>query len=390
MKRKNLFALLTAGMLLASGTGVHANVYSERQERIADALYHVELFKGTNLGYELGRELNRVEGITLLVRMLGKEEAAMSKTYSLPFTDVADWAKPYVGYAYENGITNGVSATKFGSTTTMTDYMFITLTLRALGYTDKGIAPQFVWNEPYVLANSTGLIASAAADTFFSRGDAIEVFWNALAQNNYEMAHNLRNAGVFTTAEWEDALDIYLNGKETLSTSGSSGSVVKKEETSGSDNSFDFDWEEWEDWLEEDIPKPSDKDNTTSDKNDTPTSGGNNTGNGDSGNNTSGGNTADTTTDNNDDGGNNTTEPSTPVTPETPVSPAEPSKVTYEDYIAMSGAEQQEFFMTFANPADFFTWFNDGKAAYDAAHPSIEIGGNGSINLGDLIGGNGG
>ncbi len=376
MKNKKLLALLTAGMLLASGTGVHANVYSERQERIADALYHVELFRGTNLGYELGRELNRVEGITLLVRMLGQEDAAMSKTYNLPFTDVADWAKPYVGYAYENGITNGVSATEFGSTTTMTDYMFITLTLRALGYTDKGDAPQFVWNAPYVLANSAGLIGSPVADTFFSRGDAIEVFWNALSRNNYEMAHNLRNAGVFTTDEWEDALDIYLYGKETLSTSGGTVDKLEKDEDdTDSDNSYEFDWDEWEDWLNSDQPfisdeedtKPSSGDNTSDNKDDNKTD-----------------NTTDIPTDSDKENNKDNTDN------ETPKVPYEPVEVTYKDYLDMSAVEQQAFIMTFDNPADFFTWFNDGKAAYEAANPSIEIGGDGSIDLGDLIGGNGG
>lgn len=382
MKKKNILALLTAGMLLASGTGVHANIYSERQERIADALYHVELFKGTNLGYELGRELNRVEGITLLVRMLGMEETAMSKTYNLPFTDVADWAKPYVGYAYENGITNGVSATEFGSATTMTDYMFITLTLRALGYTDKGTAPQFVWNEPYVLANSTGLIGSPVADTFFSRGDAIEVFWNALSRNNYEMAHNLRNAGVFTTDEWEDALDIYLYGKETLSTSGSVGKLEKDDEDTASEDSYEFDWEDWEDWLDNDLPFISDEDNTK------PGTGGSASGNKDD--HTNSGTETPTKPEDTIPTEKPDNKEDTPADNETPKVPYEPAEVTYKDYLDMTAVEQQAFIMTFANPADFFTWFNDGKAAYEAANPSIEIGGDGSIDLGDLLGGNGG
>lgn len=350
--KKKLLALLTAGMLLTSGTGVHANVYSERQERIADALYHVDLFRGTNVGYELGRELNRVEGITLLVRMLGQEDAAMSKTYTLPFTDVDDWAKPYVGYAYENGITNGISATEFGSKNTMTDYMFITLTLRALGYTDKGEAPQFVWNEPYALANSAGLIGSADADTFFTRGDAVEVFWNALSRNEYTLAYSLRDRGVFTADELEDAIDIYLYGK--TDDEDDSSSVVES-----SDPSEDFDWEDWEDWVE-DWGDTSDKDDKPSDSDKDESVG---------------------------EGDQNNPSGSNPDTSETPTVPFEPSgEVTYEMYLAMSGEEQQAYFLTYENPADFFAWLNEGKAEYEAQNPSIEIGGDGSIDLGDLIG----
>ena len=32
---------------------------------------------------------------------------AKAKAWDTPFTDVADWAKPYVGYAYANGLTSG-------------------------------------------------------------------------------------------------------------------------------------------------------------------------------------------------------------------------------------------------------------------------------------------
>ncbi len=66
-----------------------------------------------------------------------------------------------------------------------------------------------------------------------------------------------------------------------------------------------------------------------------------------------------------------------------------PSKeITYEEYMAMSGAEQQEYMMSFSSIEAFFEWFNAAKAKYDAEHPSIEIGGDGSIDLGDIIGGN--
>ena len=54
--------------------------------------------------------------------------------WNTPFTDVADWAKPYVGYAYANGLTAGVSQTRFGSESSVTAAQFLTFVLRALGY----------------------------------------------------------------------------------------------------------------------------------------------------------------------------------------------------------------------------------------------------------------
>ena len=62
--------------------------------------------------------------------------------------------------------------------------------------------------------------------------------------------------------------------------------------------------------------------------------------------------------------------------------------MTYEQYEAMSGEEQEAFFNTFSNPADFFAWYAQAKAEYEAQNPSIEIGGNGNIDIGEILGGN--
>lgn len=80
-------------------------------------------------------------------------------------------------------------------------------------------------------------------------------------------------------------------------------------------------------------------------------------------------------------GGNtNTTQPTTPK---------DPAKVTYEDYEAMSGAEQAAFFATFTNPEDFFTWYNKAKEAYEATKDEIILDGTTPIDLGGLIGSKG-
>ena len=55
----------------------------------------------------------------------------------------------------------------------------------------------------------------------------------------------------------------------------------------------------------------------------------------------------------------------------------------------MDGKDQQAYFMTYSDPADFFEWLNASKAEYDAKHPSIEIGSDGSIDLGEILGNNG-
>ena len=87
----------------------------------ADALNELGLFLGTENGYELEKGLTRAEGVTLLVRMIGKEEIAQNSVYENDFTDVPEWAAGYIGYAFENGITDGTGATTFSPDDEMTD-----------------------------------------------------------------------------------------------------------------------------------------------------------------------------------------------------------------------------------------------------------------------------
>lgn len=52
---------------------------------------------------------------------------------------------------------------------------------------------------------------------------------------------------------------------------------------------------------------------------------------------------------------------------------------TYEEYCAMSSAEQQAFFAGFDDVEKFFLWFEAAKADYEERHPGVEIGPDGII-----------
>lgn len=62
--------------------------------------------------------------------------------------------------------------------------------------------------------------------------------------------------------------------------------------------------------------------------------------------------------------------------------------VTYEEYIAMTGAEQKAFYNSFDSKDDYFKWYNAAKKAYDNDENNIIIGGDGSVDLGDILNGN--
>lgn len=306
--KKLIVCLLVVVMLMST-----VSAASTAQINTADAMNELGLFLGTDLGYELEKQLTRAQGVTMLVRMIGKESTAKDGRFGDPFTDVDAWAKGYVGYAWKNKITNGISATEFGPNMTMTDYMFLTLTLRALGYSDSAQVADFEWREPYALAKKIGLIETTRADNYFTRAEAVAIFWNALnaklKNSSKTLADTLIEQGVFTAKEFADAAKVQKDGREE--------NVGVPQQPSGSGN----------------------------------------------GNQSGSGNQGGATTD--------------------------PSELTYEEYLEMTPEEQQAYYLSYEKPEDFFAWLNKAKEEYEANQNDIEIGGDGSIDIGDIINGNG-
>lgn len=136
--KKRLLSLILAvffTMALAPASyGVESYVASYGD--FAVKLWEDGLFLGSNGSFNLDKPLLRSEAAVMVVRLLGKEAEVKSGDYSHPFDDVPDWASPYVGYCYENGILKGISNTKYGSSSAVTAAQFTTLILRVLGYKD--------------------------------------------------------------------------------------------------------------------------------------------------------------------------------------------------------------------------------------------------------------
>ncbi len=98
----------------------------------AEALRELNLFLGTDKGFELERPMTRAEAAAMLVRFLGAEEKALAGSYKHPFTDVPEWADKYVGWLYVSGLTNGVAPTLYGSQQSVTAWQYGTFITRAL------------------------------------------------------------------------------------------------------------------------------------------------------------------------------------------------------------------------------------------------------------------
>ena len=67
----------------------------------------------------------------------------------------------------------------------------------------------------------------------------------------------------------------------------------------------------------------------------------------------------------------------------------EDGKVTYEEFMAMDGTEQEKYMNSFGDIDAFFNWYNDAKETYEKENPSIEIG-NGPIDMEEIINGKNG
>lgn len=157
---------------------------SDEATQAAQELYELGLFSGTGSNpdgtpnFDLDRAPTRQEAITMLVRLLGKEEDAKAGTWDIPFTDVDNWAKPYVGYAYVNGLTTGTGESTFGSNDAVTASQYLTFVLRALGY-ESGT--DFQWDKAEKKAEEviSGYWYNET-EVNFTRGDIAKISQKAL------------------------------------------------------------------------------------------------------------------------------------------------------------------------------------------------------------------
>ncbi len=213
MKTKGVLAFLLALALVFSMVSA-AFAASEEAIDAADKLHVLGLFqgKGTNEdgtpNYDLDAAPTRNEAVTMLVRLLGKEEEAKAGIWDLPFADLSEWAKPYVGYAYANGLTKGTGETTFGGGSLVTASQYLTFILRALGYDSS---TDFKWNAAWELSDKMGIThGEYDADSDFNRGDvaliSVSALQAVLKDGTQTLAEKLITEGVFTKEQYTEAV----------------------------------------------------------------------------------------------------------------------------------------------------------------------------------------
>ena len=178
-----LTRVLTLGLTAPAGAADTAGVAEPslllsvlEGQKAAEKLHTLGLFQGVGTNaegtpdFDLDRTPTRIEGVTMLVRLMGKEQNAKWSTAEIPFTNVPNWGLPYVRYSYGNGYTKGTSGTTFGSTAVLDAAQYLTLLLRAMGYED---GTDFQWDSLWTLSNQPGFTDyDPAHPGAFTRGTA--------------------------------------------------------------------------------------------------------------------------------------------------------------------------------------------------------------------------
>lgn len=178
---------------------------------LAQQLNRLGLFRGAgtnadgSVNYDLDRQPNRAEAITMLIRALGAGDQE-GTTKQHPYQDVPTWANGAVSYARKYDLTRGISATEFGAKSPVTTAMYLTFMLRALGYQD---GTDFVWNSPWETAVQAGILPAQADWATLTRGELVEITAAALfAQHKttgQPLWERLVSSGAFTAEQFQAA-----------------------------------------------------------------------------------------------------------------------------------------------------------------------------------------
>lgn len=208
MKKLLAFFLVALALCFA----VSAAELPDTDYGCATMLYDLHMLAGKgaapdgSVDFDLYGDLTRAEAIVQVIRFLGVESTVKNGSYPHPFTDVPAWADKYIGYAYQQGITGGRSAAQFAPDDTVDAAQFLTLLLRAIGYSDA--QGDFSWDAPFALAKEIGMCKWESAPATFARADAFRTCANTLYasdKNGAPVYAALTGAGVFTLAELENA-----------------------------------------------------------------------------------------------------------------------------------------------------------------------------------------
>ncbi len=196
-----MILILVFSIIAASAAPAQASGASAESNAHAEALGSLNLFRGTEKGFELGTTPTRMQALVMLIRLLGKEDEALAYSAASPFTDIG-WGKEYAAYAYDTGLTKGTGETTFSPNSPVTFLQYTTFLLRALGYTEEAAD----YKNSLQNAVKLGMMEQKTANSVYSlsmnRGDMADLSYAALTMKlkgaEETLAEKLCSEGVFS------------------------------------------------------------------------------------------------------------------------------------------------------------------------------------------------
>jgi hypothetical protein len=171
--------------MILSVTTIIATVTPTKYDEYAEKLATIGVFKGTGNGFELDRAPTRLEGLVMLIRLLGKEDEAINESLTESnsyFSDAPTWGIPYTNYAYKHGLSMGIGNGLFGVEQPLVAKAYYTFVLRALGYDDS--SGDFNYNDAIDYALSQGVVSQELytdiMEQEFTRDYVAKVSYDAL------------------------------------------------------------------------------------------------------------------------------------------------------------------------------------------------------------------
>lgn len=212
---KRMFVCVLAAILLIGALPTLS--FAARYTEQADKLYQLGLFKGTEQGYELDSSFTREQAAVMLIRLLGLESRLTANVENSVFSDVESgrWSEKYIMYCFEHSITKGTSATTFEPETTIPAEQFLTLLLRAMGYTT--VSPENAYDAAieYGLLNSA-YVQQLLQQGIFTRDNMVYIACRSLQTKTKDgkiLARVLQKNGVLTE-EQADEFDISKSAED--------------------------------------------------------------------------------------------------------------------------------------------------------------------------------
>lgn len=188
MKKKqhgaaSLFLAFSLCLLLICGASAPAAAATDEWGVASRRLVEQGVLQGdANGSLNLESSLTRAELAVILCRMNGDElkvkDDPASYAPDCRFSDVPEWAKPYVGYCVGKGLMVGYDSLRFGADDAVSPQTGCTVALRYLGYSET----DWDYNTACAKAVSVGLAPDNGLNgTQIKRGDMAVIIYRALS-----------------------------------------------------------------------------------------------------------------------------------------------------------------------------------------------------------------